>query len=131
MKKNERNEKGWGAKRNNYKKGIVIEMERTKGRLVGETKAQQQEFEFVFNLMRWDWVETWNNWNKEKRCCHYEIIIKILFWFWAFSLFFLMNGQLYVCARTKICSVLICGVLFFHLLTTIFILFSEYFILFF
>lgn len=65
-------------------------MERTKGRLVGETKAQQ-EFEFVFDLMRWDWVETWN-WNKE-RCCHYEII-KILFWFWACSLIIPMNGRL-------------------------------------
>lgn len=97
MKNNGRQEKGTGQKINNYKKGI--EMERTKGRLVGETKALQ-EFEFVFDLMRWDWVKTWN-WNKE-RCCHYEII-KILFWFWACSLIILINGRLtIVCARTKI-----------------------------
>jgi hypothetical protein len=37
VKNNERKEKGTAAKRNNYKKGI--EMGRTTGRLVGETKA--------------------------------------------------------------------------------------------
>jgi hypothetical protein len=37
VKNNERIEKSTGANRKNYKKGI--EMERTKGRLVGETKA--------------------------------------------------------------------------------------------